>query len=222
MIGVTLAVTGAGALLAQTATLAEAVQAFVAEWGATRLGVSWGERPAKRAGVGALGGLAAAALSLTVGRVSGVLPPFSLALAPVTVGLGVIDAGLVAVRDEMLLRGFVLRLTVARRLPALTACALASIAWALGSAGEHGAPPVELASQGLAGAWFGALWLRPDGAPLACGAHAAWLLAGAVSGAGPSALTGSYTSAFALAALVAITLAIPVRPETSAGPRGVG
>src|SRR5207302_9605965 len=83
--------------------------------------------------------------------------------------------GFVAMRDELLFRGLVLRV-----LPdttpgpiALFCCGLSSAAAAFG-AGAKTAP--EILTAGLGGIAFGALWRRDRGAWLAWGAHTSWLV----------------------------------------------
>jgi hypothetical protein len=90
-----------------------------------------------------------------------------------TVVLGLLVASLAAVRDELLLRGVVLRLAK-DMLPAWTAllaCGAAAAAARFGVTGEGGLP---LVVEGLRGVALAGVWMRDRGAWMACGANAAW------------------------------------------------
>ncbi len=174
------------AIVLETASLPAAVaQAVIAEWGVGRLGVAWSDPTAplpaagviaRRAGIGVVVGVVAAAIVVgflaTTGAV--VLDRASPAASAVLVAL--VTAGLYAMRDELLLHGLVLRtlVTVESPLPKVLACGLTSAAAAYGDAG---AGPSAVAVQGLLGLVFGALWVRDRGAWPAWGAHTAWLFA---------------------------------------------
>jgi hypothetical protein len=81
-------------------------------------------------------------------------------------------------RDELFLRGFVLRLfaekkpSLALGRAALAACAVANLAATVGAGSSNAAG---ITGAALGGVAFGALWLRDRGAWLAWGAHTAWL-----------------------------------------------
>lgn len=175
----------AARVLSNNATAATAVQAAIAEWGAGRAGVVWsdpaapiptGAQMARRAAKGAAIGVAAALVAVGIAAVAhattiGFTMPSIGALV-----LGLAVALLSAVRDELLLRGFVLR-TTRDLLPAwatLAACAAASAAARLG-AGE--ALLVPLAIEALRGLALGAIWMRDRGAWMAVGANTAWTFA---------------------------------------------
>lgn len=222
------AVNIAGAALADQELGAVAVQAVLAEWGAGRMLVTWsdptGTAPttgamARRAlaGVGVGFGAAAAlgAVALAVGAAFVVPGPRSLMALPV----GLFLAAFAAARDELLLRGAILRLLRGMAPPAvaLLVCGLSSVAFGLGSPAA-GSSPAELACLGLGGVAFGSLWLRDRGAWLPWGAHTAWSFAlhtalrGGVldlrTRAGPGPLLGSpvaigVTLALAVAAVAA-------------------
>ena len=181
------AVCFAGGFFAQHAMAASGIQAALAEWGASRLGVAWsdpGARPeeandaravARRAAWGFAAGLVAAALLVAVAVVTraATLAGGRIAIASIVVAL--LDAAFVAVRDELLLHGLVLRVVGARpRWAALGACGLASAAAALGAT-PTGVTPPALAAAALGGVVFGALWIGDRGAWKAVCAHAAWL-----------------------------------------------
>jgi hypothetical protein len=173
------------ALLLQSMSLPAAVaQAVIAEWGVGRLGVAWSDptQPlpstgsiARRAGMGALVGVVAAAI--VVGFLATtravILERSDPALSMILVGL--VTAGLYAMRDELLLHGLVVRALVTVESPILKvlACGLTSAAAAYGDIGPSA--PSAIAAQGLLGIVFGALWVRDRGAWPAWGAHTAWL-----------------------------------------------
>jgi hypothetical protein len=175
----------AGAYLDQYALAAAVVQAVIAEYGAGRMGVAWSDplaavpttkSVALRALRGAGMGLAAAVVALGVA-----LATKGATLAPnrpdVVVALVNVVAPLaLAARDELFLRGIVLRV-VPGEVPVsmkLAACGLASSAAAYG---EGVAVAPALVTAGLGGVAYGALWLKDRGAWLAWGAHAAFLWA---------------------------------------------
>jgi Type II CAAX prenyl endopeptidase Rce1-like len=176
----------AGAMIGQYATAAAAVQAALAEWAAGRVGVNWTEPRAPnvtaRIPTGRILRGAALGLGASVLVVGFVLATHGASLAsnrPLLVQLfvGLLVATLVAVRDELFLRGFVLRaLTGTPPLAALAACAAGGAAARFGA--WHGELDVgcllALAGAALQGAAFGALWLLDRGAWMACAAHAAW------------------------------------------------
>ena len=217
-----------GAVLEKTALLAEGLQAFLAEWGATRLGATWldpahedpdREAVARVAGLGLLQGALAGGAGLLVGRLTRSVAPIAPHWAVVPLLVATVDAAVVSVRDEMLLRGVVLRVAGKRpRAFALVATALASVAWRLGAQGGAGVPLADLLAEAVAGAWFGALWLRHRGGAVAWGAHTAWLMVATAAGASRSALTGSWGVSIPLIAALAFAL----RPETSAAPKALG
>jgi hypothetical protein len=91
--------------------------------------------------------------------------------------VGLVSAGLFAMRDELLLHGLVLRalITVESPVARVLACGLTSAAAAFGDSAT--ATPSAVAMQGLLGIVFGALWVRDRGAWVAWGAHTAWLFA---------------------------------------------
>lgn len=174
-----------GAYFAENATGAAVLQAVLAEWGAGRLGITWSDSNAKqptiaaiarRAARGASMGLTAAVVVLGFALLTRAarLAPNTPALVPVLVGVAV--PAFVAMKDELLFRGLVLRLLPASTPApfALLACGLSSAAAAMG-AGAKTIP--EVAAAALGGVAFGALWRRDRGAWMAWGAHTAWLWA---------------------------------------------
>jgi len=170
-------------VVARNGMAAVAVQAAIAEWGAGRVGVTWSDPlvampswsvVARRAGRGAAMGAMAAALVVVVALAmhgARLLPGMPEAGAVV---VGLLVSALAAVRDELLLRGVVLRAT-REILPAwatLLACGAVAAAARWGVGGTIG---LALAVEGLRAVALGALWLRDRGAWMAWGANAAWM-----------------------------------------------
>jgi hypothetical protein len=173
----------AASVFERNATAMAAAQAAIAEWGAGRMGIAWSEprgsnagpdRPliAQRAAVGAAIGLACAVavVGASVASHAAVLVAGDPSLGVLVVGLFVAVLG--AVRDELLLRGVVVRAT--RLLPigvTLIACGLAAAAARFGADGRVDG---SLVLEALRGVVFGALWVRDRGAWMACAANAVW------------------------------------------------
>jgi membrane protease YdiL (CAAX protease family) len=229
----------AGYFLASNAVGAAAVQAALSEWGAGRVGVAWSDPLAKvptwgavarRAGSGAGLGFGAGALVLVVLLAS---HGATLARGTPLVGslvVGFLVAALKAVRDELLFRGFVLRVLSGWPAPAVCAlvCGVASAAATLGAPGTGA---IQVAIAGVSGVAFAAIWLRDRGAWMAVGAHAAWsfstgpLLHDGVLdvrfaptpwGGGDAEIAGSAT---ALAVIAAVALAGVVAAATGPATR---
>jgi hypothetical protein len=174
----------AAAALTRNATAVVAVQAALAEWGAGRMGIPWSDPLApvptwraigRRVGRGAAVGAAAAVLVIV-----GALMTRGATLAAGSPALGLLAVGLVlsvlsAVRDELLLRGVVLRATRGL-LPAWAALLACGGAAAAARYGVDGAGGLLLVAEGLRGVALGALWVRDRGAWTAVAANAAWTL----------------------------------------------
>jgi hypothetical protein len=201
-LGLTAGNAALAALLEQHRAGSLAAQAFVVEWGAGRLGVAWSDPDAPVPSAGSLIRRVGLGLSLGVGAALFVVAfAWGTGAAHVTVGsvslpavvVGVVAAIFTAVRDELLLRGLVLRAfrhSLAqgpmRGVPAqLAVCGLVAAA-ARGAQLPDGEVRSALVSvsglatltlAGLAGASFATLWLRDRGAWVACAAHAAWVFA---------------------------------------------
>jgi hypothetical protein len=174
----------AASVFERSATAMAAAQAAVAEWGAGRMGIAWtdgrtGAPPSppigQRMGIGAALGLGCAtavvALALALGGARVVAGAPSLGVLVV----GLFVAACTAVRDELLLRGVVVRAT--RLLPVgavLAACGLAAAAARFGADGADGRAGGVLLIEALRGVALGALWLRDRGAWMACAANAGW------------------------------------------------
>jgi hypothetical protein len=158
------------------------VQAALAEWGSGRMGIAWSDPLAPAPSPGAIGrrvargaaaGGAAAVLVMgtalaTRGATIENSPP-SLELLAV----GLLASALAAIRDELLLRGVVLR--VARGLVPTWACLLAcGAAAAAARFGVDGTLTASVAADGLRAIALGALWVHDRGAWMACAANASW------------------------------------------------
>lgn len=174
------------AIVLASASMASSVaQAIAAEWGAGRLGVTWSDahapppssgQMAKRAAIGAAAGAIAAAVLLLIAwtthaalveKTQGALP-WSL------VAVGLVTAGLNAMRDELLLHGVTMRAlsSVGSPVARSLACGITSAAAALG---DPTATVRTAIAHLLLGTALGSLWVRDRGAWMAWGAHTAWL-----------------------------------------------
>ncbi|HLK37580.1 MAG TPA: CPBP family glutamic-type intramembrane protease [Polyangiaceae bacterium] len=168
-----------GALLARSSTAAVALQAAAADWAAGRLGIVWseGETPrsavARRALLGASLGLAAGAIGIAgavVFHVATLRPEVPVVSSA---SLGLLVAALTATRDELFVRGLVLRATQ-RRLPEWAALIACGATTAAVRAAVDPAAPGPIAAEALRGIALGALWLKGGGAWMPCAANAAW------------------------------------------------
>jgi hypothetical protein len=169
-------------VFARNATAAVAVQAALAEWGAGRMTIAWSDplapvptwqQIAGRAGRGAALGGGAACVLVAVALATHAAQVAERSLAPGLLAIGLIVSLLAAARDELLLRGVVLR-TTRGLLPwwaSLLACGASAAAARYGLEGALGMGVVVEALRGLA---LGALWLGDRGAWMAVGANAAW------------------------------------------------
>ncbi|HTQ43481.1 MAG TPA: CPBP family glutamic-type intramembrane protease [Polyangiaceae bacterium] len=183
----------AAAIFSRNATAAVAVQAVLAEWGAGLVAISWSDPNAPapswsaiggRAGRGAAMGLLAAALVVGVALLAHVA---SFVRSPPAVGLlavGLVVSVLGAVRDELLLRGVVLRATRGV-LPTWAALLVCGAAAAAARFGVEGAMGLVLAGEAIKGAALGAIWVKDRGAWMAVAANTAWTwTVGSVVGGG--------------------------------------
>jgi hypothetical protein len=170
------------AVLSRNATAMVAVQAVLAEWGAGRVGVAWSDPLApvptwkslgRRAGAGAAMGAGGAALVIVVAMATGGAATAKSQPAVGLLAVGLVIAALSAVRDELLLRGFVLRATRAL-LPAWAALLACGAAAAAARFGVEGTVGLSLAVEALRGIVLGAIWMRDRGAWMAVGANTAW------------------------------------------------
>ena len=175
----------AGAYLSQNATGAAAVQAVVAEFGAGRLAIAWSDPTrqepstrdiAIRAVRGAALGFGVAILLIAFAALGGAAAIVAGHGSIPQVLVGLLLACLFAVRDELLLRGLVIR-AFAKRLTSPLVLVVCGLAAAAARYGESDCTVLLAVSSGAAGVAFGALWLRDRGAWMAWGAHVAWLWA---------------------------------------------
>ncbi len=166
----------------RNATAAAAVQAAIAEWGAGRLAIAWSDplapmptwqRVARRAGVGAALGAGAATLVVVSALLTQSARVAEGSFGPGLLVIGLVVSLLTAARDELLLRGVVLRVTrgVLPWWASLAACGAAAAAARLGL---EGALSLGLLIEALRGVAMGGLWLVDRGAWMAVGASAAW------------------------------------------------
>lgn len=226
------------AALSQAALAALVAQVVLVEYGTSRLGVTWTEKPgaaapAKRAAIGAGAGLvvAAAAFAVLVATGGASIRTNHGGTAISVVGLGLLSAALTAVRDELLLHGLVLR--IVRDVPSIASKACAC---GVASAGAHlAAPDATVASavaHALLGTALGAVWLRDRGAWMAFGAHGAWLfttgtllrgalretdIAASAWAGGRADLLGGWAAVVTLApvALAAVRAAVRARSQSA-------
>ena len=172
----------AATTLEKNATAALAVQAGLAEWGAGRLTINWSDPLApmptwqqigRRAGLGAALGGGVAAVVVVTALVGGSAQIAERSFGPGLLGIGLVVSLLTAARDELLLRGVVLRVT--RGLLPWWASLLACGALAAAARyGLDGALGPGLLVEALKGAALGGVWLVDRGAWMAVGASAAW------------------------------------------------
>lgn len=183
------------AMVAASASMASAVaQAVAAEYGAGRLGVAWsdplqplptGAQMARRAGIGAaLGAAAAVALAIVASVTRAAIFEKPEATSVSLVGVGLVTAALTAMRDELVLHGVLLRAltSVESAVARALACGVTSAASALG---DPSTTPRLAVAHFLLGTALGTLWIRDRGAWMAWGAHLAFLfVTGTVLGGG--------------------------------------
>ncbi|MGH7284927.1 MAG: CPBP family glutamic-type intramembrane protease [Polyangiaceae bacterium] len=197
-----------------------AIQAFAMELFAGKVGVDWsdashgqasGRAIAKRVGIGAL--FATLAALLCFGAVAihgGAIVKGRAGLAPLAIGL--LSAGLIATRDELLLRGCVIR-AFREVAPARALLVICGLVGAAGRFGDPTATYVEVAYNGALAVAFASAWLFDRGAWMALGAHAAWTFAtmtlgrGAIFDVKPAAGGTFHDDLAVLAALSLVALA---------------
>ena len=158
-----------------------AIQSLVAEIASGKVGVAWSnpEAPipslravAIRAGRGALAATLVAAICIIAIVVHG----GSIARGRFTIPaalLGLLAAGLGAMRDELLLRGVVIR-AFRHLLPLPMLLAVCGLAGAAARMGNPDATTLEIVASGALAVAFASAWLVDRGAWMAWGAHAAW------------------------------------------------
>lgn len=182
-LGLFAAVQGVGAYLSHNHSGATVAQLLLAEFGAGRLGVAWSDplaalptikQIALRAARGAAYGAAVAVVLLGLVQMThrADIGAGSPAVAPLVMGLLMVAFG--AARDELLLRGLVLRAAGPAVSPwvKLALCGVAGAAFRFGV--DPAAGPWGWAFSGVLGVALGALWLVDRGAWLAVGANTAY------------------------------------------------
>jgi hypothetical protein len=128
----------------------------------------------RRAGAGAAIGAAGAVLVVAVAMATGGAAMARSQPAMGLLAVGLVKVALLAVRDELMLRGIVLRATRAL-LPAWAALLVCGAAAAAARFGAEGAVGLFLVVEALRGIVLAALWLRDRGAWMAVAANAAWM-----------------------------------------------
>lgn len=226
-----------GMVAAQTSMAAAVAQAVAAEYGAGRLGVVWsspleplptGGQMTRRAAIGgAFGGGAAALVVLLAWATRAAIfeKPESTSWSIVAVGL--VTAGLTAMRDELLLHGVTLRAlaSVESSIARSLACGLTSAAASLG---DPTTTPRLAIAQFCLGTAFGTLWVRDRGAWMPWGAHTAFLfVTGTVLGGGALTMRNASNAwggaeAGLLGGTVALIALAPMTLAALAKVRGLG
>jgi len=227
------AVQGAATYLAQNHTGAVIAQLVIAEFGTGRLGVAWsdplapmptGAAIARRALRGASLGAAAAVVLLGVSALFRVVTLAAGAFSVASLIVGLLIGIVIAARDELLLRGLVLRavgshVSIATR---LVVCGLAGAAFRFGS--DPTVTKVSLVFAFLSSIALGALWLRDRGAWIAVSANAVFSLLtgpithGAIFDVGTTKLDGSYAALACATAFAGSAIAWARRKESSTMP----
>jgi hypothetical protein len=205
------------ALLPQNATALAALQAAIAEWGAGRIGVAWtdplgpsptGSGIARRAGRGAALGAAAVVLVVLVALATGRAAMAGWRPSGGLLAVGLVVAILESVRDELFLRGVVLRATRGMwpAWAALVACGAAAGAARFGLDGAIG---LGLLVESLRGVALGALWVKDRGAWMAVAANATWKWGlGSVIGGGLVDIRFATSATAGMPALVAVAAGV--------------
>lgn len=159
------------------------VQAAMAEWGAGLMGIAWSDPLAptptaaaigRRAARGAALGGAAAVVVIVVALATGGASRAPSAPSVGSLAVGLFASALAAVRDELLLRGIVLR-TTRGLLPTWASVLACGAVAAAAHFGVEGAFTASIAAEALRGIALGALWVRDRGVWMAFAANASWM-----------------------------------------------
>lgn len=169
-----------------------AVQALAVELFGGKVDIAWSDPAdapvqsekaiALRAARGAAAGFAVALLAFAVvyfHHATFLAGRASIAAA----AFGLITAGLLAVRDELLFRGFAIR-AFKNVMPAPALLLVCALVAAAGRLADPAATTADLVTSGALGAAFAAAWIFDRGAWMACGAHAAWIWSTSTLGRG--------------------------------------
>ncbi len=173
----------AGAVLERKPLASAIVQAAAAEWGAGRIGIAWSDPLAPMPGWAAIGRRVGRGAALGAAA-AGLVIATSLAMRSATAAwigpsggllvLGLFASILAAVRDELLLRGIVLRATRGL-LPTWVSLLVCGAAAAAARFGIDGQPATSLAAEALRGIALATLWTRDRGAWMAFAANTSWM-----------------------------------------------
>ena len=174
-----------GMWLAKNHTGAVVAQLVLTEFGTGRLAIAWSDplapEPttkviARRAGLGLAIGASAAVVLLGAALALRRATIADVGLSISTLFVGAVVTAFAAARDELLLRGLVLRALGPRASMGLRlgVCAAAGVAYRFGT--DASATPWGLAVSALLAVGFSALWIADRGAWLAWGANAAFSL----------------------------------------------
>ena len=175
-------------LVLESQSMATAVgQAVLAEWGGSRLDVTWSDPAtpsdsvpaaiARRIAIGMAYGFAAAGVLYVILRATGAIVVHAVHDVWISLLLvGLATAALHAMRDEILLHGIALRALrdVDNGVVKALACGITSAGAALG---EPNANVRSIVAHALFGVALGALWVEDRGAWRPWAAHAAFLFA---------------------------------------------
>ena len=225
-----------GMVAASTSMAAAVAQAVAAEYGAGRLGVAWSDplqplptpgQMTRRAAIGAAFGAGAATVVVLLAWATHAAifdKPESTSISLIAVGI--VTAGLTAMRDELLLHGVTLRAlsSVESPIARALACGVTSAAAALGDATTT---PRLAISHFLLGTAFGTLWLRDRGAWMPWGAHLGFLFfTGTVFGGGATTMRNALNAwggaeAGILGGTVALVALFPIAFAALARVRGL-
>lgn len=174
-----------GMWLAKNHTGAVVAQLVLTEFGTGRLAIAWSDplapEPttkviARRAGLGGAIGASAAVVLLGAALALRHATIADVGLSISTLFVGAVVTAFAAARDELLLRGLVLRALGPRASVGLrlAVCAAAGVAYRFGT--DPAATPWSLGVAALLAVGFSGLWIADRGAWLAWGANAAFSL----------------------------------------------
>jgi MYXO-CTERM domain-containing protein len=174
----------AALLLERRSAALALVQAALAEWGAGRVGITWSDplapsptsgAIAKRVARGVALGSAVAAAAIVVALATHAASMVPSRPSAGLLAVGLFASALVAVRDELLLRGIVLR-TTRGLLPtwaALLACGAAAAAARIGV--DDAVTPAVAVGAAARGIALAGLWVNDRGVWTAWAANTAWM-----------------------------------------------
>lgn len=211
-----------GGVLESASMAAIVAQAIAAEWGAGLLGLHWsstaggaGTSTNRRIALGVVTGVVAAAMVVGFLVSTGAVTLQRSTVSMPTLIVGLVSAGLYAMRDELLLRG--LPLLVVARLPGNVSKVLVCGALAAAAAmGEKDPKLPAVVVELVLGLGAASLWVRSGGAWWPWAAHTAWLfslailLQGGVFEAHVAANAWGGAAAGPLSGLAAVVAVLPL------------